>query len=450
MIAALESEQALLGIAMSFPNDCAEAFERVRPDHFAEHIHGAMWEILRTGAVFDPVLLAEKIGHHPAFKEMGGLSYLGDLVDHAYLPTLSGHVDSVLDASTRRALHGLSMHVASAANDPGHGEALLAEIERGAADIARDGASRPVGAPAGLTALENLEASWRGEFAGVPVGLECMDHVTGGIRQDDVWFIGGRTSMGKSVVALGLGKGLAQQGRGVMMFSLEMPMREVQARLIADLAHDFRGYEPVRYGDLLKGRGGQMEKDKARAAAARLASMPIIVNDMGGLTIEDIRTQSQRQLRAWEKMGIRPGAILIDHIGLVRPVRKTDSKASDTADTVNELKGMAKQLRCPIIALVQVNRATEGRNDKRPTLSDLNWSGAIEQIADMICLLYREGYYLTRSASREDQDRAPMVEHEIELLIHKNRAGPICTVNAWIDVTCNAIRDPREVGRAYG
>jgi replicative DNA helicase len=199
----------------------------------------------------------------------------------------------------------------------------------------------------------------------------------------------------------------------------------------------------VRYGDILKGRGTAWQRDRAKQAAKMLASLPISVNDQGGLTIEDIRSQALRQVRAWEKGGIQPGAILIDHIGLVKAHnrRASDSKAAETADIVNELKGLAKQVRAPVIALVQVNRNTEGRSDKRPTLADLNWSGAIEQIADFICLLYRDSYYLERSSDDEDRTEAIRKRYDLELLIAKNRSGPICTLNAFADVSCNAIRD---------
>jgi replicative DNA helicase len=172
--------------------------------------------------------------------------------------------------------------------------------------------------------------------------------------------------------------------------------------------------------------------------------LPINVTDAGNLTIDDIRSQALRQVRAWEKADIAPGAVLIDHIGLVKPVRKTESKAADTADTVNELKGLAKQLRCPVISLVQINRATESRSDKRPTMADLNWSGSIEQIADLVCLLYREAYYKERGSELDRAD-AFAVRHKLELLIHKNRSGPIVTLDAWADVACNAIRDLQQV-----
>jgi replicative DNA helicase len=253
-----------------------------------------------------------------------------------------------------------------------------------------------------------------------------------------------------SVFGLNLARAISQQGRGSMVFSLEMPRREVQARLICDLAFERRRayydcpHPNVRYSDILQGRGAKEQRQLAADGARALASLPMVVCDAGGLTIDDIRVQALRQMRAWDRAGVARGCVLIDHIGLVRPVKKGDSKAADTADIVNELKSLAKAIRAPIIVLSQVNRGPEGRQDKRPTAADLNWSGAIEQIADMICLLYREAYYLERSADKGDQDSAAFVENKLELLIQKNRSGPTCNLEAWIDVACNAVRDVQE------
>jgi replicative DNA helicase len=452
-LSSIDSEHTLLGAAMLGVASCQEIFERLRPEHFGDPVHARIWaaalKCVRSGTFADPITIHREMANDPGVAEYGGLRFLVELADHATTWALPAHADAVQDASTRRHLHTLCREIAdragNAMDEPA--EALLSQLERGASEIARDGSTKPLAAPAGLNALDMLEAAWRGDYTGAPVGIATLDHVTGGIRQDDVWFIGGRTSMGKSVAALNLARGLAEQGRGVMMFSLEMPIREVQARLIADIAYDperrYDAYfENVRYGDLLKGRGSPEQKDRARFAARKLAALPIVVSDVGGLTIEDIRNQAQRQLRAWEKAGVQSGAILIDHIGLVKAhTQRGDSKAAETADVVNELKAIAKQLRAPIIALCQVNRNTENRNDKRPTLADLNWSGAIEQIADFICLLYRDAYYLERSADADDQARATAVENEMELLIHKNRSGPICNLKVFADVACNVVRD---------
>jgi replicative DNA helicase len=448
-----EAEQAVIGAVLAFEDDRDRVLERLLPHHFHEGVHQRIWATIQAerkkAAPFDMIAVHAVLASDAGYKQLGAAQYLADMVDRANSWSLDANVDLVLERAARRSILTLANDLARVAQDTSQGsaEAILADFEREAADIAKEGVSRPLAVPVGLTALDMIEAAFQGEFQGSSVGLDCLDHVTGGIRQEDVWFVGGRTSMGKSVLGLSLARGIAAQGRGVMMFSLEMPTKEVQARLIADLAFDLeraiddsRGAN-VRYGDILKGRADPHQRDRARHAARQLASLPLSVTDEGGLTINDIRAQAQRQFRAWDKAGVQRGAVLIDHIGLVKPHRPSDSKAAETADTVNELKALAKYLKAPIIALCQVNRNTESRNDKRPTLADLNWSGAIEQIADMICLLYRESYYLKRSSNDLEQADGIIKEHDLELLIHKNRSGPICNLEAYVDVACNVVRD---------
>ena len=447
-IAAIESEQALIGAALYDAAACAEAFERVQPYHMHDPVHGALWEHLRTGEIIDPVLLTQRMGDHAGFKELGGVSFLADLTDRAYLPTISQHADAVVDAAIRRAVHAVASQAQAHCSQSGQGEALIAEIERQCADMARDGSTASGAVPVGLTAYDNLEAAMSGEFRGTPTGIGCLDGVTGGIKRDDVWIIGGRSSMGKSIAGLAIARNVVMQNRGVMMFSLEMSIREVQARLIADLAYEEGGGWQVHYSDVLKGDLDHATRDRARLSARRLAGLPMVVNDRGGLTIDDIRHQGLRQVRAWRKAKVQTGMILIDHLGLVKPLRRTDSKAADTADTVDQLKDIAKQWDCPIVALAQVNRGPENRSDKRPTMGDLNWSGSIEQIADFVCLLYRPAYYLARSADPDDLDKAAQMKNDLELLIQKNRAGAIGTQRAFIDIASNAIRDLPSLERA--
>jgi len=455
LIEATDSELALLGAAMLEPKAVAPIFERLTADHFHDPVYARIWDWMRRrGENFDLALVCQEFQTDDGLNELGGAEFLWEVMDRAMLHSIDAHADAVMDAAVRRGVVQLAEGAISLAKARrGEGEAILAELERGAADIARSGLQRVQAMPVGITALEMLETAYNGGYKGSSVGIDTLDHVTGGIRQDDVWFLGGRTSMGKSVAGLCLARGIAEQGRGVLAFSLEMPMREVQARLIADIAYDRRVVENgadggnVRYGDILKGRGTAWQRDRAKRAASLLASLPVLVNDKGGLTIEEIRSEALRQVRSWEKAGIAPGAILIDHIGLVKAhTKRGDSKAAETADIVNELKGIAKQIKCPIIALVQVNRNTESRQDKRPTLADLNWSGAIEQIADFICLLYREAYYLERSTTEGDDVKAVYAKYDLDLLIQKNRSGPICNLKAFVDVACNAVRD-REPSR---
>lgn len=454
-IAALESEHAVIGAVLYDPDTLDLALERLRPEMFFEPYHVAAWEQIglarRSGAPVDAIGLTQRLSDHPAAAAYG-TDYFPTMADKAVLWSVRDHIETIADRATRRAVEGLCREVASKAERvlEGSGDLLLAELERGAADVARASGGASLAVAAGLDAMDMLDAAYRGDNRGIPVGLDCLDRVTSGIRQEDVWVIGARTSMGKSVFGLNIARALAQQGRGSMIFSLEMPRREVQCRLIADLAFERRRAFPdcpqpnVRYSDMLQGRSIADQRALAHDGARKLASLPISICDAGGLTIDDIRIQAMRQMRAWDRAKVERGCVLIDHIGLVRPSRTSGNKVADTADIANELKALAKALRCPVIALSQVNRNPEGRTDKRPTVADLNWSGAIEQIADLICLLYRPAYYLERSSDKGDQDMAALQENELELLIQKNRSGPLCNPKAWIDVACNAVRDVEE------
>lgn len=448
----LASEQVVIGCALSEPGLSAEAFERLRPEHYAEPLHRVMWEAIvsarSSGSAVDVNLLHARLEGIEAYRALGGLSYITDMADKALLWSLPGHIEAVADAAMRRNVVALCSEAIERSGEPA--SEVLALIEQRAAEIARTSGSGASGRPVGLSALENIEAAWEGRFKGLPTGLDCLDRITGGVQPDHVWIVAGRASMGKSILATVLARGIAQGGRGVMFFSLEMPEREVQCRMIADLAYD-RNLVPyhndpgnVEFADLLRGRGAVQQRDRARAAAKRLATLPVIVNDRGGLTIDDIINQSRRQVRAWERAGIEPGAIILDHLGLVRPSSKRDSKAAEVADTVDRLKDAAKQIGAPIIAAAQVNRGPENRTDHRPTMGDLNWSGSIEQIADMVCLLYRDAYYLSRQPGAEAEAAAISARNELELIVTKNRSGPTCTVKAHIEIACNAIRDEVE------
>lgn len=452
---AVESEQAVIGCLLAFPEH-RQATERLRPECFSEPVHSLIWEsalsLLGRGLCPDPTLIAQNCAG--ATLEMaGGLGYLMNLVDRAMLFSLDGHIEAVADRAMRRSVEALAKETAARSQmiDVPASE-LLSDLERGAAEIGRSDSAPAT--PVGMDALDYLQAAREGRYKGVSVGLECIDRITGGIQKDAVWIVGGRTSMGKSIFQTVVPQAIAEQGHGVLMFSLEMPRREVQARLIASIAYDpalvpYNGDGGnVAFSDLLRGQGTREQRLRADTAARKLASLPMSVVDRGGLSLDDIINQSRRQVRAWEKAGIEPGAIIIDHLGLVASRTKRDSKAAEVADTVDRLKAASKLIGAPIIAAAQINRGPEARNDKRPTMGDLNWSGSIEQIADFVCLMYRDAYYLERSPDENDRRDGFLKKYELELIVPKNRSGPTCVLNARIDTACNAIWDAPDDARA--
>ena len=457
MSAVLEAEQGLIGCIL-FDNTAMP--EGLAASDFQEPFHQAIWagiqDTVAAGRVADAVVVANVTQGHPASAEYGGVRYLMDLMDKAPPSINAGsYADAITAASMRRRLDQIGRETIAAASDCDLPPVTaLAELERAAADLGRR-QTGPIARAAGLDALDMLESAWNGDHKGHPTGLFCFDRITGGIQPDAVWIVGARTSMGKSVVLPNLGRGIAQSGRGVLFFSLEMPRREVQARLIADLAHDRNltayGNDPgnIRFSDILKGQATAIQRQRAESAAKRLASLPITISDKGGLTLDEIISEARRQVRAWERAGVAPGAILIDHIGLVRSSGTgKDSKAAEVSNMVDRLKDAAKRIGAPIIAAAQLNRNAEQRTDHKPLISDLNWSGSIEQIADLVALLYRPAYYLARSSDQMDQAEAITRQNELEIAIPKNRSGPTCAIQAYIDVACNAVRDVEEQEQA--
>lgn len=451
---AVESEQAVIGCAFAFPEE-GEAMERLRPEQFSEPLHVSIWSAILAarskGMNTDPVLISQTCSG-PDLDAVGGVSYLVQMMDVAVLWSLPSHVEVVADRAMRRAVkHVASEAVARAGMIDVPASELLSDLERSAAEIGRQDAANAV--PVGLDALEYLQAAREGRFKGTSVGLECLDRITGGIQKDHVWVVAGRTSMGKSIFQTVIPQAIAEQGKGVIVFSLEMPRREVQARLIASIAYDpdllpyHNDGGNVEFAQLLRGEGTKFQRDRADAAARKLASLPMTVVDKGGLTLDDIINQSRRQVRAWEKAGVEPGAIVIDHLGLVASRTKRDSKAAEVSDTVDRLKEATKLIGAPIIAAAQLNREAEKRNDHRPSMADLNWSGSIEQIADLVCLMFRESYYLERTGKLEDRQEAFLKKYDLELIVPKNRSGPTCSLQARIDTACNAIWDKPEDDR---
>jgi replicative DNA helicase len=450
VIMSIEAEQALVGAAI-YDNTALEC--DVRPEHFAEPVHARLWALMldlkANGRLVEPIILASRLVGDTGFEEMGGAVYLVNLLDSAP-PASMAHsfAQQVTDAAKLRGVCEVADTLRTMASENQDPEAVIAEGERSLAELSRTG-GQPAFRAVGATALDMLERARSGATRGEPTGYATLDSVTGGIRPSEFWVIGGRASMGKSVMGLNLARGIAQSGRGVIVFSLEMTETEIQARMIADLAHDRTRYvnsygANPRYGDILKGRGEAQQWEFAAQGAKALASLPIVVNDSPGLTVDQIRSQAARQIRAWEKAGVRCGAVIVDHMGLVRPSQsRNGNTAAEMRDVSNGLKDAAKALKVPLIALAQINRDAEKSNDKRPTMAQLNWSGAIEQDAHFVGLLYREAYYLDRVQDRTDEQESELrrKRNALEMGIQKNRNGPLTTLHFYCDVGSNVVRD---------
>jgi replicative DNA helicase len=283
-------------------------------------------------------------------------------------------------------------------------------------------------------------------------GLDDLDRMLGGWPIGQLSILAARPSMGKSAAATSAVLSAVRKGHATMFFSLEMVGIQIGARILTDLAYTTPN--PVQYEDIIKsgerGRAtiGDMGRRRINAARELLAKLPIKIDEQRGLSMADIVARSRKHANELARYGEKLELIVVDHIGLVKPSsRYAGNRVREVAEISDGLATLAKDLDCAVVGLCQLNRAVEGRENRRPTLSDLRDSGAIEEDAATVTFLYRHAYYLERL--REDdtekekvrQELLTACQHDIEYSVAKNRNGRCGLVDAWVDIGANAIRD---------
>lgn len=459
--ASIEAEQALLGVLL-YDNDAFHRLEGVEPHHFHEPFHGRLFERIRTliasGRLADPILMADGFTSDPAFEQLGGVRYLADLMDRA--PQSQAIVDYgrvVAELAQRRDLISLGGEMANAARDSEIGpEAVISIAEAGL--LAMQVQTRPMklisAAQAAADVLADLDNP-ADRQAGVSTGLEPLDAHLGPLLSGDLVLLMGRPSMGKSAVAGCIALNVAQAGQGVIEINGEMTAGQMTRRHLTDLAQASFGARGPKYSDIRK-RAVTLEQRQILDHAYRLIhGLPLLMIKRSGLKLSQLRSLVRRQTAAWAREGIVLGTVVIDHVGLIHPDQATRDRYADQTIVSNSLKALAEELGCPLIALNQMNRQNENRDDKRPQLSDLRDSGSWEQDADLVIGCYREAYYaqkqaepLTNKAGRAgEEQQAVWAEWDrarrsrtVEAIVLKAREGETGTVKLWGDVARNAIR----------
>ena len=459
----LEAEQALLG-AILFDNAAYERVGDLRPEHFFEPFHqrlyGAMEEVIRKGGLAEPRLLVDRFRADPGFEQLGGLGYLADLIDRAPTAAAAGHYASVIhDLGLRRELIRLGGEMAAAAQDPEGPGAIevLAEFERRGSEIAVSGA---VGAkflsPADMITAATKRARERTEAIEFPSGVAAIDDLLGGLHRGEVTLLAARPGMGKTIGAQLFAKTTASRRKATLFFSLEMSEDPMALRLACDLAFDRAAimYSGVTSNITMdranKGRLSAAEWDRLDQTAEIVRNWPIRYDTRPGLSIAQIEGVARREFRRFEREGIEPGLLVIDHLGKVRPTaNRQGSRHNEVADISRDTAEMAKRLGVPVLALVQLNRQVETRGeDKQPVLSDLRQAGELEEDARQVVFLYRPEYYLREGPDTESA--AAKVERETKLrdargklywIVEKNSHGPRGRALSYCEVGCSAIRD---------
>jgi replicative DNA helicase len=360
-----------------------------------------------------------------------------------------------VEAHARQVRHdALSIELKHAVEDGNTAvaEAVAAEMERlSKAHLVKDAGLQHI-SDAAEAVVARLDAAFRaGELrndAAWPGSFQ-LQNVMGGWRPGRMYVIGGRPGAGKTTAGLSFAVSTAKRGHGVLFVELEMGREELTEMALCDLAWTRR--QPIEYRDLQLNTSVKPEfQGKLEAlieARERLKGLPLLISDRPGLSLAEIRSQAIQFQQRLAVDGKKLELVVVDHLSLIKAgASYAGNKVAETEEVSNGLKAMAKELQCAVLVLAQLNRGVEGRDDKRPSLADLRWSGAVEQDADMVMFVYREAYYLSKPmddpiADTERKAKLELVRNRLELIIAKHRGGPTPTLNFFCDMGCGVVRD---------
>ena len=462
------AERALLGALLANNKAYDRVSEFLAPEHFAEPLHGRIFQAItrrvEAGQLADAITLRAEFEHSGLLDAVGGVTYIGELVSAMVGIINAGEYGrAVHDAWLRRQLIDIGETVVNNAfgaipelDGTRQIEAGEEQLFRLATDKGQDGGF--VTFERALTdAIGIAEKAFHraGSVAGLTTGLRDLDKKTGGLHPSDLLILAGRPGMGKTAlatkIAFGAARALMMEARAfdsssgqvqpkgsVAIFSLEMSAEQLATRLLSEEARV--SGERIRRGEI-----GQKEFDRFIQVSRELAAMPLHIDDTPAITLSALRTRCRRLART---KGL--SLIVIDYLQLMRPSvgTKPESRVQEVSQITQGLKAIAKELEVPVLALSQLSRSVESREDKRPQLSDLRESGSIEQDADAVMFIYRDEYYLQQRAPKqmaydsEDKYQTAMdkwqrdmeqVHNKAELLLEKQRHGPTGKIDLFFE-----------------
>ena len=453
----IEAEQALLG-AMLVNNEVANRVSAfLRPEHFFQPVHGRIHEailaLVERGQIATPVTLKTYFEGDEALVDVGGAQYLARLAGSAVtIINAEDYGRTVHDLYLRRELISLGEDIVNTAFDhhvDTPAQTQIEETEQHLFNLAEEGQYEGGFMPLQeslTTAIGVMESAYQrdGGMTGVPTGLVDMDNLLGGLHASDLIILAGRPSMGKSALATNIafhaaksyrvetddGTPSVADGAVVGFFSLEMSAEQLALRMLAE--ETGVPSEKLRRGQLTRA-----DFEKVVLASQQLSRVPFFIDDTPALSVAALRTRARR-LKRTHKLSL----VVVDYLQLLQPAGRSrqDNRVVEIGQITQGLKALAKELNVPVLALSQLSRAVEQREDKRPLLSDLRESGSIEQDADVVMFIFREEYYLSRSEPihRTDESdekyteryqkwhsRLESVAGTAEVIVAKQRHGPI-------------------------
>jgi replicative DNA helicase len=456
----LEAEQALLG-AILVNNEAADRVTSfVEPDHFFEPVHARIYaaasSLIRSGKLASPVTLKTFFERDETLAEIGGTAYLARLAAAATtIINAEEYGRTIYELATRRRLIDVGTDIVNDSYDTPvelTARDLVERAEQALYELAEEGKYGQGFRPFGLALTEAVDmaaAAYQrdGGLSGIATHLKDLDDKLGGLQPSDLVILAGRPAMGKTALATNIAYSVARaykaehradgttkvlDGGVVAFFSLEMSAEQLATRIISEQAE-------IPSERIRRGKIAEDEFHRIVEVSQQLQSLPLYIDATGGLTIGQVAARARRLKR---QRGL--GLVVIDYLQLLAGSarRAAEGRVQEVSEITTGLKALAKELNVPVLALSQLSRQVENRDDKRPQLADLRESGSIEQDADVVLFIYREEYYLARKEPRpntpehlEWQDQMDKITGIAEVIIGKQRHGPTGTVALQFDAS---------------
>lgn len=414
----IEAEQAVLGAIFLQPSSLTLASELLIPEDFyrASHqkIYNAMLTLSDKGEPVDLVTVTSELADVNLLEEVGGVSYLSDLANSVPTAANIEYYGKIVEEKSilRRLIRTATTIAQDGYSREDEVEVLLNEAEKTIMEVAQ---RKNAGAFQNIKDVlvqtyDNIELlhDRKGDVTGIPTGFAELDKMTAGFQRNDLIIVAARPSVGKTAFALNIAQNVATKtDENVAIFSLEMGADQLVMRMLC--AEGNIDAQRLRTGSLTPEDWG-----KLTMAMGSLSNSGIYIDDTPGIRVSEIRAKCRRLK---QETGL--GMILIDYLQLIQGSGRSDNRQQEVSEISRTLKELARELKVPVIALSQLSRGVEQRQDKRPMMSDIRESGSIEQDADIVAFLYRDDYY----------DKESENKNIIEIIIAKQRNGPVGTVS---------------------
>lgn len=413
----LETEQAVIGSVLINPECVSVVLSNIKPDYFYLPQHKSIMEaivILDTlGSRIDALTILDKLSSDSSFDMESGKNYLFQL---AQIVPSAANVENyckiVKEKYFLRSLITISKETIDSAIDGGaEADKILDAAEQKIYDIRKGKTTGALQRLSDVISAEvypnlvNITSENADEFKGIPMGFSKIDEITSGLNRSDLILIGARPAIGKTSFALNIARNVSMTGKKVIFFSLEMSNEQLAARVLSTEAR-------VESNKLRSGDISSEEWVRLAEATDRLTRCNLYFDDTASITVPEIKSKIKRAKDV--------DCIIIDYLGLMESAKKKENRVQEVTEITRSLKMLAKDLKIPVVVCAQLSRGPEknGKSSNRPMLSDLRDSGSIEQDADIVMMLYREGYYKN---SAQNADEIDMTQADVD--IAKNRHG---------------------------